>query len=81
MNKVIKDRVYKHFKGDSYIVVDIATNSETMERMVVYRGLYDDGKLWVRPYDNFIEEVDHEKHKNVSQKYKFELQEIKSKRK
>lgn len=46
--------IYKHFKGDYYIVEDIAIDSETLEKMVVYRGLYEGGKLWVRPYDNFI---------------------------
>ena len=49
--------IYKHFKGDYYIVEDIATDSETLEKMVVYRGLYEGGKLWVRPYDNFIEKT------------------------
>ena len=81
MNEVIKNRVYKHFKGDSYIVVDIAKDCDTLEEVVIYRGLYGDGPLWVRPYDDFVGEVDHKKYKNVSQKYKFELQDIKSVRK
>lgn len=46
--------IYKHFKGDYYIVEDIAIDSETLEKMVVYRGLYEGARLWVRPYDNFI---------------------------
>ena len=36
MNKVIKNRIYKHFKGDSYIVVDIATDSDTLEKKVIF---------------------------------------------
>lgn len=66
--------IYKHFKGNLYIVEDIAKYSETMEEMVVYRALYDDSQLYVRPLDMFLEEVNRN-----GQKYRFELQEIKSK--
>ncbi len=80
MNQIQVNRVYKHFKGDYYFVEGIAKNSETLEDYVVYRGLYDDCKaLWVRPYDLFASEVDHEKYPSVKQKYKFELQNIESK--
>lgn len=68
--------IYKHFKGDYYIVEDIAYHSETMEKMVVYRALYNDGKLFVRPYDSFLEEVNRN-----DQKYRYELQKIDSVRK
>lgn len=70
--------IYKHFKGDSYIIVDIALDSETKEKVVVYRRLYGDGSLWIRPLDMFLSEVDHEKYPNVKQKYRFELQNIES---
>lgn len=73
--EVQKNRIYRHYKGDYYIVVDIATNSETMEKMVVYRGLYKNGPLWVRPYELFIDDIN----KN-NQVKRFELQEIESKR-
>ena len=70
--------IYKHFKGDYYLVQDIANDSETKEKMVVYRRLYGDWILWVRPLDMFLSEVDHNKYPNVEQKYRFELQEIES---
>lgn len=78
MREVKINKIYKHFKGDYYLVEDIAKYSETKEEMVLYRKLYDDGSLWVRPKDMFLSEVDHEKYPNVKQKYRFELQEIKS---
>ncbi len=78
--KVIRNRVYKHFKGDYYLVEDVAFDSETQEEMVIYRKLYEDGSLWIRPKKMFLSEVDHEKYPNVEQKYRFELQEITSKK-
>ena len=78
MEEVKIHGIYKHFKGDYYLVVDIANDSETKEKVVVYRKLYDDGSLWVRNLDMFLSEVDHKKYPNAKQKYRFELQEIKS---
>ncbi len=49
--------VYKHYKGDLYLVEDIIFNSETGEKMVAYRALYGDNKLWCRPYNMFFDEV------------------------
>ena len=70
--------IYRHFKGDYYIVEDIATHSETDEEMVVYRQLYNGGQLYVRPIEMFLSEVDHDKYPDVEQKYRFELQNIES---
>lgn len=78
MNQIKANGIYRHFKGDYYLLVDVAKHSETGEDYVVYRKLYEDCALWVRPLDMFLEEVDHEKYPDVEQKYRFELQEIKS---
>ena len=48
---------YRHYKGNDYEVIGIATHSETHEAMVVYRPLYGEGKLWVRPAAMFAETV------------------------
>ncbi len=70
--------VYKHFKGDYYLVVDVAINSETLEKYVIYRSLYGNGSLWIRPMDMFLEKVDKVKYPNAVQEYRFELQNIDS---
>ncbi|HBJ18812.1 MAG TPA: DUF1653 domain-containing protein [Clostridiales bacterium] len=44
---------YRHFKGNEYEVIGIARHSETTEPMVVYRALYGEGGLWVRPLENW----------------------------
>ncbi len=51
---------YRHFKGGEYEVLGVARHSETDERLVVYRPLYGDGGLWVRPAAMFLETVEHD---------------------
>lgn len=48
---------YRHYKGNEYEVIGTATHSETLETMVVYRPLYGDGGLWVRPAAMFAEQI------------------------
>jgi len=78
MRKLKINGIYKHFKGDYYLVVDVANHSETKEEYVVYRRLYGNGSLWIREKNMFLSEVDHEKYPSVEQKDRFELQEIDS---
>ena len=78
MREIKINGIYKHFKGDYYIVEDVANHSETKEKYVVYRRLYGEGDLWMREMNMFLSEVDHEKYPNVEQKYRFELQDIES---
>ena len=70
--------IYKHFKGDLYLVEDVVLHSETKEKMVLYRALYGDCKRYVRPYDMFVSKVDKIKYPDVKQEYRFELQKIES---
>lgn len=78
MRKIKINGIYRHFKGDYYLVLAKAINSETLEEYVIYRALYGNNDLWIRPLTLFLSEVDHKKYPNVKEKYKFELQKIKS---
>ena len=54
----LKKGKYRHFKGNEYELIDIALHSETMEPMVVYRALYGENGLWVRPASMWNEFID-----------------------
>lgn len=78
MNQVKIGKIYRHFKGNYYFVQDVALDSETKERMVVYRPIYDrnDSQVWVRREAMFLEEIDKNRKDNITgQKYRFELDE------
>ncbi len=72
MRKAVIKGIYRHFKGNYYIVEDIGCDCETLDELVIYRALYDEHKLWVRRKEDFLSEVDHKKYPDVKQKYRFE---------
>lgn len=57
-----KKGIYRHFKGNLYELIDIARHSETQEELVVYRALYGEHGLWVRPLSMWSEQVDRDNH-------------------
>ena len=74
------DRV-QHFKRETvdpngtqylYQIVGGATHSESREPLMIYQALYDDYRLYARPYDMFMSEVDREKYPDIKQQYRFE---------
>lgn len=76
--KIKRGVIYRHFKGNRYLVLDIATHTETGEEYVIYAKLEQNGlgRRWVRPFSMFASEVDHEKYPNVTQKYRFEEESV-----
>ena len=76
--EIIPGRIYKHFKGDLYLVEDVVLHSETKEKLVLYRALYGRGLRYVRPYEMFGSKVDKVKYPDVKQEYRFQLQELES---
>jgi len=72
------NKIYRHFKGDHYFVVGVAIHSETVEECVVYRALYGEQRLFIRPLEMFLSPVDKVKFPNAKQKYRFEIAEIQS---
>ena len=64
-----KKGLYRHFKGNFYEVIDVVRSSETLEPLILYRSLYGDFGLWVRPYEMFFENVEH----NGESKNRFEF--------
>lgn len=77
MREINTNSTYKHFKGSVYKVLYIGYDTENTNakgepvKVVIYQSNHD-GKVWVRPYDNFISKVDKEKYPNAEQEYRFE---------
>ncbi len=71
--EVLIGRIYKHYKGNYYITLELALNTETEEQMVIYKALYGEGKVFARPLTSFTEKVE-----GKNQEYRFELQNIES---
>ena len=59
MGSILNPGRYRHFKGNEYEVLGVAKHSETLEELVVYKALYGEHGLWVRPLAMFLEEVEH----------------------
>lgn len=71
---VIIGRIYRHFKGDYYKVLAVARHTDTNTPLVIYQLLYHEKqKIWARPYEEFLSEVDRRKYPKARQKYRFEL--------
>ena len=58
MSEAIKPGKYRHYKGNEYQVISMATHSETLEPMVVYQALYGEKGIWVRPAHMWTETVE-----------------------
>ena len=64
--------IVRHFKGNRYEILYFAHDSETREEVVVYRALYGERGVWVRPKEMFFSPVDREKYPDAPQTYRFE---------
>lgn len=73
-----KGKLFRHFKGDLYLLLDFAKHSETEEILIIYKALYGECTLSARPYEMFNEEVPRNKINPTGQKYRFEYVEVDS---
>ena len=77
MREIKIGKIYKHFKGKLYIVLDVVNDVETIEhkelqKVVIYQALYGDNLKWARSYNSFNSEMDRNKYPEINQQYRFE---------
>lgn len=58
MNHELRKGVYEHFKGKRYELLDVGKDSESLEEVVIYKALYGDGQIWIRPLKMFLGKVE-----------------------
>ena len=73
MEEVKEGQIYRHFKGSFYYVICVGLDSETRERMVVYRHLDNSGNICIRSEKMFLEEIPEKSDNITGQKHRFEL--------
>lgn len=64
--------IYRHFKGDYYLIISVAEHVDTGKKLVIYKALYEDGKVYARDLEEFESEVPKGRHIPTGQKYRFE---------
>ena len=77
MHEIKIGHIYRHFKGNKYVVIDIVNDCETNnlenpDKIVIYQALYGDRVKWARPLKSFASRVDHDKYPDVTQHWRFE---------
>lgn len=72
IQRIQPQTVYRHFKGNYYLVLSIAEHTERKESLVIYQALYGEKKTYARPLDMFLEKVPEEKKNPTGQTYRFE---------
>lgn len=65
-------QTYRHFKGNNYVVIDLAVHSESAEPLVIYKSAGDNDYTWARPLAMFLSPVDKDKYPDIKQELRFE---------